>query len=96
MRVIADVRSNTSLVSTMAMMELGAQGPAEKVIDALIEALKEKNNPGQAALVLGGFGSAAGRAVPALLPYLSDRVAGANAIQALGLIGVGDGRWLLV
>jgi HEAT repeat protein len=88
--VITDVRSNTSLVSTMAMMELGAQGPSENVIDALIEALKEKKNPGQAALVLGGFGLAAGRAVPALLPYLSDRAAGANAIQALGLIGVRD------
>jgi len=88
--IIADIRSNTPLVSTMAMTELGAQGPSEKALDALIVALKEKKNPAQAALVLGGFGSAAGRAVPELLPYLSDRDAGANAIQALGLIGVGD------
>ena len=88
--IVADVRSNTSLVSTMAMQELGAQGPSEMVIDVLIQSLKEKKNPGQAALILGGFGSAAGKAVPALLPYLSDHTAGANAIQALGLIGVGD------
>ena len=88
--IVADVRSNTSLVSTMAMQELGAMGPTEKVIDVLIQSLKEKKNPGQAALILGGFGSSAGRAVPALLPYLSDQTAGANAIQALGLIGVGD------
>jgi HEAT repeat protein len=88
--IVSDVQSNTSLVSTMAMQELGALGPTEKVIDVLIQSLKEKKNPGQAALILGGFGSAAGRAVPALLPYLSDQAAGANAIQALGLIGVKD------
>lgn len=88
--IIADTRSNTSLVSTMAMTELGAQGPSEKVLDALIGALTEKKNPGQAALVLGRFGPAAQRAVPALLPYLSDQVAGASVIQALGLIGVGS------
>ena len=88
--LVADVRSNTSLVSTMAMQELATLGPTEKVIDVLIQSLKEKKNPGQAALILGGYGSAAERAVPALLPYLSDKVAGANAIQALGLIGVGD------
>ncbi len=88
--IIADIRSNTALVSTMAMTELGAQGPSEKGLDALILALKEKKNPGQAALVLGGFGSAARRAVPSLLPYLSDQVACANVIQALGQIGVGD------
>ena len=88
--IIVDVQSNTSLVSTMAMQELGALGPTEKVIDVLIQSLQEKKNPGQAALILGGFGSAAGRAVPALLPYLSDPTAGANVIQALGLIGVGD------
>jgi len=87
---IADMRSNTSLVSTLAMTELGAQGPSQKVLDALIGALREKKNPGQAATVLGGFGSAARRAVPALLPYLSDPVAGASAIQALGRIGAGD------
>ncbi|HEU0007085.1 MAG TPA: HEAT repeat domain-containing protein [Terriglobia bacterium] len=88
--IIADTRSNTSLVSTMAMTELGAQGPSEKVLDALIGALTEKNNPGQAALVLGGFGAAARRALPALLPYLSDPVAGASVIQALGQIGAGN------
>ena len=72
------------------MTELGAQGPSEKAIDALVGALAEKNNPGQAALVLGRFGPAAQRAVPSLLPYLSDRVACASVIQALGLIGVGS------
>ena len=88
--IIADIRSNTSLVSTMAMTELGAHGPSEKVLDALIGALTEKKNPGQAALVLGRFGPAAQRAVPALLPYLSDQVTGASVIQALGQIGVGN------
>jgi len=88
--IIADMRSDTPLVSTMAMTELGAQGPSEKAVDALIGALKEKKHPAQAALVLGQFGSAASRAIPALLPYLSDPVASANAIQALGRIGAGD------
>jgi HEAT repeat protein len=88
--IIADIRSNTSLVSTLAMTELGAQGPSEKAIDALVGALKEKKNPGQAALVLGRFGPASQRAVPSLLPYLSDQIAGASVIQALGQIGVGN------
>ena len=90
--IIADIRSNTPLVSTMAMTELGAQGPSEKALDALIGALTEKKHPGQAALVLGRFGSAASRAIPALLSYLSDPVASASAIQALGQIGVGDAQ----
>ena len=88
--VIADIRSDTPLVSTLAMTELGAQGPSEKALDALIGTLKEKKHPGQAALVLGRFGPAAQRAIPSLLPYLSDPVAGASVIQALGQIGVGD------
>jgi|GEM_PF-2400815 len=88
--VIADIRSDTPLVSTLAMTELGAQGPSEKALDTLIGTLKENKHPGQAALVLGRFGPAAQRAVPSLLPYLSDPVAGASVIQALGQIGVGD------
>src|SRR6185436_19796383 len=88
--VIADIRSDTPLVSTLAMTELGAQGPSEKALDTLSGTLKENKHPGQAALVLGRFGPAGQRAVPSLLPYLSDPVAGASVIQALGQIGVGD------
>ncbi len=90
--IIADARSDNSLVSTMAMSELGDRGPSEKSIDALISALEENRNPGQAALVLGKFGTAAARAIPSLLARLDDRNAGANVIQALGLIGSGDER----
>jgi HEAT repeat protein len=88
--IIADSRSEDSLISGSAMSELARLGPAEPVIDALIEALHANNNPGAAARVLGDFGPASARAIPDLLPYLEDRDAGPNAIQALGKIGNPD------
>jgi HEAT repeat protein len=90
--IIGDTRSGNHLVSTLAMAELGDLGPSDKVIDALISALDENRNPGQAALVLGRFGTVAAKAIPSLLPHLAERESGANAIQALGLIGVRDGK----
>jgi HEAT repeat protein len=90
--ILADVRSNESLVSTLAMMELAERGASPQAVDALIAALEEKRNPGQAALVLGRFGQPARRAIPFLLPYARDRSAGPNVIQALGLLGEGDAR----
>jgi HEAT repeat protein len=88
--IIADTRSDDDLISGTAMMELGKRGPADAVIDALVYALEHGHNPGAAALVLGGFGPAAERAAPYLLPYIRDPAAGANAIQALGRIGARD------
>jgi HEAT repeat protein len=88
--IAADVNSDNQLVSTFSMMELGELGPSDRAIEILMTALRDGRNPGQAALVLGGFGTAAAKAAPLLLPYLDDRYAGPNAIQALGRIGSED------
>ncbi len=88
--IIADSRSDDELISGLAMIELGRLGPSERVIDVLIEALREGRNPGSAANALGTFGAAAERAAPYLLPYLEERHVGANAVQALGRIGATD------
>jgi HEAT repeat protein len=90
--IISDIRSEDGLVSTLAMMELGDRPPTPLSIDALIQALRENRNSGQAALVLGKFGAGARRAASYLLPYLWDRDVGGNAAQALGLIGANDKR----
>jgi len=88
--VIADTRSPYDLVNSLAMGELARLGPSRRSIDALIEALGEGRSPGAAALALGDFGPEAEPALPALLPYLDDEVAGPNAIQAVGKIGQRD------
>jgi len=88
--VIAETRSEDSLVSSLAMGELGRLGPSEPAIDALIAALREGRNPGDAARILGDFGERAERALPELARYFDDDGAGANAIQAAGRIGVRD------
>ena len=87
---LADITSNDSLIAALAMSELARLGPSKRVIDALIAALRTNHNPGEAARVLGDFGPAAAHAIPDLLPYLTDRVAGPNAIQAVGNIGSPD------
>lgn len=87
---LADIASNDPLIATLAMSELARLGPSKRVIDALIAALRDNHNPGEAARVLGNFRSAALHAVPDLVPYLTDRVAGPNAIQAVGNIGSPD------
>ena len=88
--IIADTRSDDDLISGIAMRELGKRGPAEAIIDSLVYALEHGHNPGAAASVLGGFGPAAERAAPYLLPYIRDPAAGTNAVQALGRIGARD------
>lgn len=88
--ISADIRSENALVSTLAMAELGEYGPSEAAVTVLIQALQEQHHPDQAALILGQFGAAAKRAIPALLPYLTDPLAGANAIQALGKVGADE------
>ncbi len=85
--VIADTKNPIDLINSLAMSELGKLGPSDRVIDALIEALRAGRSPGAAARELGSFGEAAARALPDLLPYLEDERAGANAIQAVGKIG---------
>lgn len=52
--------------------------------------MQEQRHPDHAALILGQFGKAAKRAIPALLPYLTDPLAGANAIQALSKVGADE------
>lgn len=88
--VIAETHSEDSLVSSLAMGELGRLGPSEPAIDALIAALREGRSPGDAARILGNFGGRAERALPELTRYFDDEGAGANAIQAAGKIGVSD------
>jgi HEAT repeat protein len=88
--ILADMQSNDPLIATSAMSELARLGPSQRVIDALIGALRENHNAADAARLLGNFGPAAARALPDLLPYLKDRVAGPNTIQAVGKIGLPD------
>lgn len=88
--VIADTRSPYDLVSSLAMGELARLGPSERSRDALIEALAAGRSPGAAAAALGDFGPEAAAALPALVPYLDDETAGANAIQAVAKIGARD------
>lgn len=88
--VIEDTRNPVALVHSLAMLELGHLGPSEPAIDALLDALRAGRSPGDAARELGNYGAAASRAVPALLAIIDDEVAGTNAIQAIGRIGVAD------
>jgi HEAT repeat protein len=89
-QVIQDTRDEDSFVRGLAMIELGRMGPSEPAIEAMIEALRARRNPGDAANVLGNFGEAAQRALPELTRYFDDERAGANTIQAAGKIGVAD------
>jgi HEAT repeat protein len=88
--VIQDTRSKDSFVRALAMIELGRMGASTPAIDAMIEALEEGRNPGDAANVLGNFGEPAKRALPELARYFDDVDVGANAIQAAGKIGILD------
>jgi HEAT repeat protein len=88
--VIQDTRSEDSFVRGLAMTELGRMGASAPAIDAMIEALDQGRNPGDAANVLGNFGEPAKRALPELARYFDDVDVGANAIQAAGKIGVLD------
>jgi HEAT repeat protein len=88
--VIADTRSPSPLVSSLAMQELGRFGPHERAIDALLDALVAGRNAGDAARELGDIGPAAARAVPALVRRLDDDESASNVIQALARLGVAD------
>ncbi len=88
--LMADVANPDDFINSLAMSELGKLGPSERAIDALIAALDKGHSPGAAANALGAFGPAADRAAPHLIPYLTSRKIGANAIQAVGKIGVKD------
>jgi HEAT repeat protein len=88
--VIAETWHDDSFVRGLAMTELGQLGASEPAIDAMIAALRQGRNPGDAARVLGNFGRPAARAVPDIARYFDDERAGANAIQAAGKIGVKD------
>jgi HEAT repeat protein len=88
--VIAEIRSEDSFIRGLAMTELGRMEASEPAIDAMIDALREGRNPGDAARVLGDFGEPAERALPEIVRYFDDERAGANAIQAAGKIGVKD------
>jgi HEAT repeat protein len=88
--VIEETRSEDEFVRGLAMGELGRLGPSEPAIDALIEALRQDRNAGDAARVLGDFGKPAARALPELARYFDDERSGTNAVQAAGKIGVKD------
>lgn len=88
--VIADTQQSDPSVRSLAMIELGGLGPSEPAIDAMISALREGRNPGDAARVLGDFGRPAQRALPDIARYFDDERMGSNAIQAVGKIGVKD------
>ena len=88
--VIAETRHREPFVRSLAMTELGQLGASEPAIEAMISALREGRNPGDAARVLGGFGKLAARALPDIARYFDDERSGPNAIQAAGKIGVKD------
>ena len=88
--VIEETRSEESFVRSLAMGELGRLGVSEPAVDALIAALREGRNAGDAARILGDFGKPAARALPELARYFDDERSGTNAIQAAGKIGVKD------
>lgn len=90
--VLGDMDSDDPLIRRMAMSDLAGLGARGESIDALIAALQENRDPGAAARVLGNFGTAASRAVPSLIPYVNDRLAAPNVIQALARIGPRDQR----
>jgi HEAT repeat protein len=86
--VIAETRHRDPFVRSLAMIELGRLGASGPAIDAIISALNEGRNPGDAARVLGDFGKPAARALPNIARYFDDESSGSNAIQAVGKIGV--------
>jgi HEAT repeat protein len=88
--VIAETRHGDPFVRSLAMIELGRLDASEPAIEAMIAALREGRNPGDAARVLGDFGEPAARALPDIARYFDDERAGPNAIQAAGKIGVKD------
>ena len=88
--VIAETRNDDSFIRGLAMTELGRMGTSKPAIDAMIAALSEGRNPGDAARVLGNFGRPAAPALAEISRYFDDASAGANAIQAVGKIGVKD------
>ncbi len=90
MEVIAETRNDDTFIRGLAMTELGRMGASKPAIDAMIAALGEGRNPGDAARVLGNFGRAAAPALAEISRYFDDASAGANAIQAVGKIGVKD------
>ena len=85
--VIAETRHSESSVRGLAMSELGRLGASEPAIEAMISALRDGRNPGDAARVLGDFGKPAARALPDIARYFDDERSGTNAIQAAGKIG---------
>jgi len=88
--VITETRHREPFVRSLAMTELGQLGASEPAIEALISALREGRNPGDAARVLGDLGKPAARALPDIARYFDDDRSGPNAIQAAGTIGVKD------
>ncbi len=90
MEVIAETRNDDSFIRGLAMTELRRMGVSKPAIDAMIAALREGRNPGDAAQVLGYFGQGAEPALADISRYFDDARAGANAIQAVGKIGVKD------
>ncbi len=88
--VIAETRHPEPFVRSLAMTELGRLGASEPAIEAMISALREGRNPGDAARALGDFGKPAARALPDIARYFDDERSGPNAIQAAGKIGVKD------
>jgi HEAT repeat protein len=88
--IIAETRNDDSFIRGLAMTELGHMKASKPAIDATIAALRQGRNPGDAARVLGNFGRGAAPALADLSRYFDDSRAGANAIQAVGKIGVKD------
>ena len=88
--VIAETRNGDSFIRGLAMTELSRMGTSKPAINAMILALREGRNPGDAARVLGNFGQDAAPALAEISRYFNDARAGANAIQAVGKIGVKD------
>jgi len=61
--VIAETRHQKPFVRSLAMTELGRLSASKPAVEAVISALREGRNPGEAARVLGDFGKPAARAL---------------------------------
>ena len=88
--IIADLHRDNDQIRGFAITELVRAAPPERAVDVLIELLRDGKSPGAAANALREIGEPAARALPDLLPHMTDRRDGANIVQAVGALGVGQ------
>ena len=85
--IIADVHAADDQVRGFAIRELVRFAADERAVDVLIGLLRVGKSPAAVANALMEIGPPAARAVPDLLPHMSNPRSGANVIQAVGKLG---------